>query len=141
MELNSNQIQEILPHRYPFLLVDRITECEPGKSATGIKCVSANESQFMGHFPQNHVMPGVLIIEALAQTGAVALLAEEKNKGKIAYFGGIKQARFKRQVIPGDVLTLKCEIISSKGPVGIGKAEAYVGDQLAVTAELTFAIQ
>ena len=141
MELNSNQIQEILPHRYPFLLVDRITECEPGKSATGIKCVSANESQFMGHFPQKHVMPVVLIIEALAQTGAVALLAEEKNKGKIAYFGGIKQARFKRQVIPGDVLTLKCEIISSKGPVGIGKAEAYVGDQLAVTAELTFAIQ
>ena len=141
MELNSNQIQEILPHRYPFLLVDRITECEPGKSATGIKCVSANESQFMGHFPQKHVMPGVLIIEALAQTGAVALLAEEKNKGKIAYFGGIKQARFKRQVIPGGVLTLKCEIISSKGPVGIGKAEAYVGDQLAVTAELTFAIQ
>ena len=141
MELNSNQIQEILPHRYPFLLVDRITECEPGKSATGIKCVSANESQFMGHFPQKHVMPGVLIIEALAQTGAVALLAEEKIKGKIAYFGGIKQARFKRQVIPGDVLTLKCEIISSKGPVGIGKAEAYVGDQLAVTAELTFAIQ
>lgn len=141
MKLNSNQIQEILPHRYPFLLVDRITECEPGKSATGIKCVSANESQFMGHFPQKHVMPGVLIIEALAQTGAVALLAEEKNKGKIAYFGGIKQARFKRQVIPGDVLTLKCEIISSKGPVGIGKAEAYVGDQLAVTAELTFAIQ
>ena len=141
MELNSNQIQEILPHRYPFLLVDRITECEPGKSATGIKCVSANESQFMGHFPQKHVMPGVLIIEALAQTGAVALLAEEKNKGKIAYFGGITQARFKRQVIPGDVLTLKCEIISSKGPVGIGKAEAYVGDQLAVTAELTFAIQ
>lgn len=141
MELNSNQIQEILPHRYPFLLVDRITECEPGKSATGIKCVSANESQFMGHFPQKHVMPGVLIIEALAQTGAVALLAEEKNKGKIAYFGGIKQARFKRQVIPGDVLTLKCEIISSKGSVGIGKAEAYVGDQLAVTAELTFAIQ
>ena len=141
MELNSNQIQEILPHRYPFLLVDRITECEPGKSATGIKCVSANESQFMGHFPQKHVMPGVLIIEALAQTGAVALLAEEKKKGKIAYFGGIKQARFKRQVIPGDVLTLKCEIISSKGPVGIGKAEAYVGDQLAVTAELTFAIQ
>ena len=141
MELNSNQIQEILPHRYPFLLVDRITECEPGKSATGIKCVSANESQFMGQFPQKHVMPGVLIIEALAQTGAVALLAEEKNKGKIAYFGGIKQARFKRQVIPGDVLTLKCEIISSKGPVGIGKAEAYVGDQLAVTAELTFAIQ
>ena len=141
MELNSNQIQEILPHRYPFLLVDRITECEPGKSATGIKCVSDNESQFMGHFPQKHVMPGVLIIEALAQTGAVALLAEEKNKGKIAYFGGIKQARFKRQVIPGDVLTLKCEIISSKGPVGIGKAEAYVGDQLAVTAELTFAIQ
>ena len=141
MELNTDQIREILPHRFPMLLVDRITDFEAGQWAEGIKCVSANEAFFQGHFPDYPVMPGVLIIEALAQTGAVALLAEEKNKGKIAYFGGIKQARFKRQVIPGDVLTLKCEIISSKGPVGIGKAEAYVGDQLAVTAELTFAIQ
>ena len=141
MVLNSNQIQEILPHRYPFLLVDRILECEPGVKAKGIKCVSANEMQFMGHFPGQHVMPGVLIIEALAQTGAVAILSKEENKGRIALFGGIKSAKFKRQVIPGDVLELSCEIIASKGPVGIGKAEAYVGGQLAVSAELTFAIE
>ncbi len=141
MVLNSNQIQEILPHRYPFLLVDKILECEPGVKAKGIKCVSANEMQFMGHFPGQHVMPGVLIIEALAQTGAVAILSKEENKGKLALFGGIKMAKFKRQVIPGDVLELNCEIIASKGPVGIGKAEAFVDGKLAVTAELTFAIQ
>ena len=141
MQLNSNEIQQILPHRYPFLLVDKIVEMEPGKSAKGIKCVSANEMQFMGHFPQMHVMPGVLIIEALAQTGAVALLCEEENKGKIAFFGGIKNARFRKQVVPGDVLELSCEIISRKGPVGIGKATAMVDGKVAVTAELTFAIQ
>lgn len=140
MQLNSNEIQEILPHRYPFLLVDRIVEGEPGKSAKGIKCVTANEMQFLGHFPQKHVMPGVLIIEALAQTGAVALLSLEENKGKIALFGGIKNAKFKRQVVPGDVLELICEIIASKGAIGIGKAEAYVDGKLAVSAELTFAI-
>lgn len=140
MELNSNQIQEIIPHRYPFLLVDKIIECTPGQKAVGIKCVTANEMHFMGHFPQKHVMPGVLILEALAQTGAVALLSEEENKGKIALFGGVKQARFRRQVIPGDVLTLECEIITRKGPVGIGKAIAYVEGKPAVTAELTFAI-
>lgn len=140
MQLNSNEIQEILPHRYPFLLVDRIVDGEPGKSAKGIKCVTANEMQFLGHFPQKHVMPGVLIIEALAQTGAVALLSLEENKGKIALFGGIKNAKFKRQVVPGDVLELNCEIIASKGPIGIGKAEAYVDGKLAVSAELTFAI-
>lgn len=141
MELNSDQIQEILPHRYPFLLVDKIIECEPGVRARGIKCVSVNEMQFMGHFPQKHVMPGVLIIEALAQTGAVALLTEEENKGKIVLFGGIKAARFKEQVVPGDVLELNCEIITRKGPVGIGKATAYVGGKVAVSAELTFAIE
>jgi len=141
MELNSNEIQQILPHRYPFLLVDKIVDMEPGKSAKGIKCVSANEMQFMGHFPQMHVMPGVLIIEALAQTGAVALLCEEENKGKIAFFGGIKNARFRKQVIPGDVLELSCEIISRRGPVGVGKAIATVDGKVAVTAELTFAIQ
>ncbi|MBQ9989663.1 MAG: 3-hydroxyacyl-ACP dehydratase FabZ [Lachnospiraceae bacterium] len=140
MQLNSNQIQEIIPHRYPFLLIDRITECVPGKMAVGRKCVSANEMQFMGHFPEKHVMPGVLIIEALAQTGAVALLMEEENKGKIALFGGIKKARFRRQVIPGDVLELHCEIITRKGPVGIGKATAYVDGEVAVEGELTFAI-
>lgn len=140
MELNSNQIQEIIPHRYPFLLVDRIVDVEPGVSAKGIKCVSANEMHFMGHFPEKHVMPGVLIIEALAQTGAVALLMKEEYKGKIALFAGIKNAKFKRQVIPGDVLELNCEIIKLKGPIGIGSANAYVNGELAVSAELTFAI-
>ncbi len=140
MELNSNQIQEIIPHRYPFLLVDKILDFEPGKSAKGIKCVSANEMHFMGHFPQKHVMPGVLIVEALAQTGAIAILTEEKNKGKIALFGGIKNAKFKAQVVPGDVLELNCEIVSTKGPIGIGKAEAYVDGKLACSAELMFAI-
>lgn len=141
MELNSNQIQEIIPHRYPFLLVDRITDFEAGKWAKGIKCVTANEMQFMGHFPEKHVMPGVLIIEALAQTGAVAILAEEENKGKLAFFGGIKNARFRRQVIPGDVLELSCEIVNRRGPIGIGNAVATVNGETAVTAELTFAIQ
>ncbi|MBR6642855.1 MAG: 3-hydroxyacyl-ACP dehydratase FabZ [Lachnospiraceae bacterium] len=141
MQLNSNEIQQILPHRYPFLLVDKIVDMEPGSYAKGIKCVSVNEMQFMGHFPQMHVMPGVLIIEALAQTGACAILCEEENKGKIAFFGGIKNARFRRQVIPGDVLELSCEIISRRGPVGIGKATATVDGKIAVTAELTFAIQ
>lgn len=140
MELNSNQIQEILPHRYPFLLVDRIIECEPGKSAKGIKCISSNEMQFLGHFPQQHVMPGVLLIEALAQVGAVSLLTMEENKGKLAFFGGIKNARFKKQVTPGDVVELSCELITLKGPLGIGKAVATVDGEVAVTAELSFAI-
>ena len=140
MELNSNQIQEILPHRYPFLMVDKIVDFEAGKWAKGIKCVSANEMQFLGHFPEKHVMPGVLIIEALAQTGAVAILVEEENKGKIAFFGGIKKARFRKQVVPGDELELSCEIISRKGPVGIGNAVATVNGEVAVSAEISFAI-
>lgn len=121
-------------------MVDRITECEPGIWAKGIKCVSANEMQFMGHFPQKHVMPGILLIEALAQVGAVAILTKEENKGKIAFFGGIKNARFKTQVIPGDVVELECEIIAQKGPVGFGKAVATVNGKVAVSAELSFAI-
>ena len=141
MELNSNQIQEILPHRYPFALVDRITDYEAGKWAQGIKCVSVDEMQFCGHFPQQHVMPGVLIIEALAQVGAIALLTEEENKGKIAFFGGIKNARFKKQVVPGDVLEMECELTERKGPVGYGKAVAKVDGKVAVVCELTFAIQ
>ena len=140
MELNSNQIAEIIPHRYPFALVDRITDYEPGSYAKGIKCVSTNEMHFLGHFPQHHVMPGVLIIEALAQCGAVAILSVPENKGKIAFFGGIKNARFKRQVIPGDVLTLECKIVRQRGSIGIGEATALVDGQIAVTAELTFAI-
>ncbi|MBE5943517.1 MAG: 3-hydroxyacyl-ACP dehydratase FabZ [Lachnospiraceae bacterium] len=140
MELNSNQIQEIIPHRYPFLLVDKITDYEPGKYAKGIKCVTANEMHFCGHFPEHHVMPGVLIIEALAQTGAIAILSEEENKGKIAFFGGIKNARFKKQVVPGDVLELECELTERKGPIGYGKAVAKVDGKVAVVAELTFAV-
>ena len=111
MELNSNQIQEILPHRYPFQLVDRITDFEPGKWAKGVKCVSVNEMQFLGHFPTQHVMPGVLVIEALAQVGAIAILSEEEHKGKTAFFGGIKNARFKKQITPGDVIEMECEIM------------------------------
>jgi len=141
MELNSNEIEKILPHRYPFLLIDRVTECEPGKYAKGIKCVTANEMHFCGHFPLKHVMPGVLIIEALAQTGAIALLMEEEYKGKIALFGGIKKARFKKQVVPGDRLELECKIVSRRGPIGFGEAVAKVDGKVAVIAELTFAIE
>ncbi len=138
--LDSNQIQEIIPHRYPFLLVDRILELESGKRAVGIKAVTASEYYFQGHFPEEHVMPGVLIIEALAQTGAVCMLSVEENKGKIAYFAGINKARFKAKVKPGDVLTLEVEIIKSRANIGIGKAIAKIGDKVAVEAELMFAI-
>lgn len=140
MELSNAEIQKILPHRYPFLLVDRITECVPGEKAVGIKCVSANEMQFLGHFPEEPVMPGVLIIEALAQVGAVALLTEEENKGKLVFFGGIKNARFKAKVEPGDVLTLSCTLTNRKGPLGFGEAVAMIGDKVAAKAELSFAI-
>lgn len=140
MELDSNQIQEILPHRYPFQLVDKVTDYEPGKWAKGIKCVSVNEMQFCGHFPKEHVMPGVLVIEALAQVGAIAILSEEENKGKIAFFAGIKNARFKKQIKPGDVIEMECELSERKGPIGTGKAVAKVDGKVAVTAELTFAV-
>ena len=140
MELNSNQIQEILPHRYPFLLVDRVTYYEPGKYAKARKCVSVNEMQFLGHFPQQHVMPGVLVVEALAQVGAIAILTLEENKGKIAFFGGIKNARFKKQIMPGDVIEMECELMEQKGPIGTGKAVAKVDGKVAVTAELTFVV-
>lgn len=140
MELNSNEIEKILPHRYPFLLVDKILDYKPGEYAKGIKCVSANEMHFLGHFPGQHVMPGVLIMEALAQTGAVALLSEEENKGKVVFFGGIKNARFKKQVVPGDRLELSCEIITRRANVGIGKAVATVDGKVAAMGELTFAI-
>lgn len=132
---------EIIPHRQPFLLIDTIEEMEPGLRAVARKCVSYNEPFFAGHFPQEPVMPGVLIVEALAQTGAVALLSKPENKGKIAYFGAINSAKFKNKVVPGDVLTLEVEIIKEKGPMGIGKAKAVKQDgKVAVMAELTFAI-
>lgn len=141
MELSNKEIMEILPHRYPFLLVDKVVDYEPGKWAEGIKCVSANEMQFLGHFPNEPVMPGVLIMEALAQVGAIAVLTEEENKGKLVFFGGIKNARFKKKVVPGDVLTMKCELIARKGPIGFGKAVALVDGKVAASAELTFAIE
>ena len=140
MEISNKEIMEILPHRYPFLLVDKVKDYEPGQWAEGVKCVSANEMQFIGHFPQHMVMPGVLLIEALAQTGAIALLTEEENKGKLVFFGGIKNARFKRQVEPGDVLELSCTLTSRKGPVGFGEATALIDGNVACKAEISFAI-
>lgn len=138
--LNTRQIMDIIPHRHPFLLVDRIEELKPGIRAVGVKAVTYDEPYFSGHFPDEPVMPGVLQIEACAQVGAVAILSLDENKGKTAYFGGISSARFKRKVVPGDVLTMECEIIKRKGPVGVGKATAKVGDETALTAELTFVI-
>ena len=140
MELNIDQIEAILPHRYPFLLVDRITECVPGEGAKGTKCVPANEPFFQGHFPQKHVMPGVLLIEALAQVGGVAILALPENQGKLAFLGRVKDARFKRQVVPGDVVEMECRLTRRRGPVGVGECVARVGGEVAVTAEITFAI-
>ena len=140
MELNIEQIQEIIPHRPPFLLVDKIVDYVPGEWAKGIKAVTVNEPFFVGHFPQYKVMPGVLIIEALAQVGAVAILSLPENKGKLAFFGGIKNARFKKQVRPGDVLELSCELIERRGPIGFGKAVAKVDGKVAAQGELTFAV-
>ena len=139
--LNTKQIMEILPHRAPFLLVDRIDELEPGKRAVGVKAVTYNEPYFAGHFPQEPVMPGVLICEALAQVGAVVLLFQEQYKGKLVFFGGINKARFRQKVVPGDVLRLETELVKIKGPVGVGKATAWLGDKVCTEAELTFMIQ
>lgn len=139
--LNIKQIMEILPHRQPMLLLDSIEEIEYGVRAVAKKCVSYNEPYFAGHFPQEPVMPGVLIVEALAQTGAVAILGKEENRGKTAYFAAINSAKFKRKVVPGDILTLETEIIKQKGAIGIGKAVAKVGDETACIAELTFAVE
>ena len=141
MELDIKEIMEILPHRPPFLLVDRIVECEPGRSAKGVKCVSMNEPFFPGHFPGQPIMPGVLILEALAQTGAVAALSLPENRGRLAVFGGVKNCRFKKPVTPGDVLELSCELVERRGPIGYGQAVARVGGKIAAQAELTFVIQ
>lgn len=138
--LNSNQIQEIIPHRYPFLLIDKVIEIEPGKRAVAIKNVSVNEMYFMGHFLSEHVMPGVLIVEALAQTGAVLILSLEENVGKTAYFAGIEKCKFKRKVVPGDQLELEINIIRQKGSIGVGEAVAKVDGEIAVQAVLKFAI-
>ncbi|MYL34249.1 3-hydroxyacyl-ACP dehydratase FabZ [Pontibacillus yanchengensis] len=138
--LDIEQIKEIIPHRYPFLLVDQITELEEGHRAVGKKNVTINEPFFQGHFPSYAVMPGVLIVEALAQVGAVAMLKKEENQGRLAFFTGIDKCRFKRQVTPGDTLTLEVEIIRAKGSIGKGKATAKVEDQLVCEAEIMFAL-
>ena len=136
----AKEIMEIIPHRYPFLLIDTIEELEKGSRAVGRKCVSMNEPYFQGHFPGNPVMPGVLIIEALAQTGAVAMLSADAWKGKTAYFAGIDRAKFRRKVIPGDVLTLEAKVVKCKGPVGISEAVATVDGKIVAQAQLAFAI-
>lgn len=138
--LNSKEIMEIIPHRSPFLLVDRILELNPGISAVGRKCVTYNEPFFAGHFPKEPVMPGVLIIEAMAQVGTVIMLSKEEYKGKTAYFGGIEKARFRDKVVPGDVLTLKVEVIKIRGTIGIAKGVAYVDEKVCAEAEFTFAV-
>lgn len=136
----TKEIMEIIPHRSPFLLIDTIEELEVGQRAVGKKCVSFNEPFFAGHFPGNPVMPGVLIIEAMAQVGAVAMLSLDDYKGKTAYFVGIDKAKFKKMVMPGDVLMLETKIIKCKGPIGVGEAVATVDGKVVAKAELSFAI-
>ena len=138
--LNISQIMEILPHRQPMLLIDSVEEIEYGVRAVAKKCVSFNEPFFAGHFPEEPVMPGVLIVEAMAQAGAVAILSMDEFKGKTAYFGGIKNAKFKKKVVPGDVLRLEVSIEKLKRNAGIGVGTAYVGDKVAAQAEIIFMI-
>lgn len=139
--LGINDIKKILPHRYPFLLVDKVEYLEEGAKVIAYKNVTANEEFFQGHYPEYPIMPGVLIVEALAQTGAIALLTKEEFKGKTPLFAGINKARFKKQVVPGDVLKLEVEITKLKGPVGIGKGTASVDGKIACSGEILFAIQ
>ncbi|MEA3321211.1 MAG: 3-hydroxyacyl-ACP dehydratase FabZ [Bacillota bacterium] len=138
--LDINQIKEIIPHRYPFLLVDRIIELEEGQRAIGIKNVTTNEEFFNGHFPEFPVMPGVLVVEALAQVGAVAMLKKEENKGRLAFFTGIDNCRFKKQVVPGDQLRLEVEMTRVRGSIGKGKGTATVDGQLVCELEMMFAL-
>lgn len=138
--MDITQIQRLLPHRYPFLLVDRVLELEPGRRAVGLKNVTVNEPFFQGHFPGRPIMPGVLILEALAQVGALAILSLEEFRGKMGLFGGIDGARFRRQVVPGDQLRLEVEVTRLRGKVGKVAAKAWVGSELAAEGELTFAV-
>ncbi|NLL71821.1 MAG: 3-hydroxyacyl-ACP dehydratase FabZ [Epulopiscium sp.] len=138
--MNAQEIQQIIPHRPPFLLIDRMLSLEAGRKGVGLKNVTINEAFFQGHFPTEPIMPGVLIMEALAQVGAVVLLSVEDFKGKTAYFGGMNKVRFKRKVVPGDQLRLEVEIVTMRGSIGIGKGMAFVGDEKAAEGEMTFVI-
>lgn len=139
--MDIQEIKDVIPHRYPFLLVDKVLEKEEGKRVVGLKNITANEPFFQGHFPDYPVMPGVLIVEALAQVGAIAVLDMEQNKGKIGFLAGLDKCRFKRQVKPGDQLRLEVEILRMKGPIGKGKGIATVDGELVCEAEIMFAIQ
>ena len=139
--MDQKQIMEIIPHRDPFLLIDSIEEMEVGKRVVATKHMKPDEFWFKGHFPDYPVVPGVLMLEMCAQAGAVAMLALPENKGKIGFFGGVKEAKFRRQVVPGDTLRIEVEIIKIKGPVGVGKATATVNGEKAVSAEISFAIK
>ncbi len=138
--LDKEQIKQIIPHRDPFLLIDEVVEMEPGVRIVAKKYLKEDEYWFKGHFPQEPVQPGVLTIEMLAQAGAVLVLSEPENKGRIAYFAGIDKAKFKRKILPGETITLELEMIKRRGPIGVGKATAYVDGEKAVSAELTFAL-
>ncbi len=138
--LNKEEIKNIIPQRDPFLMIDEVGEYVPGESAIAYKNVNEQEWYFKGHFPGNPIMPGVLIVESLAQTGAVAILSMEENKGKNALFGGIDKMKFKRKVVPGDRLKLEVKIIKRKGPIGVGEAIATVDEKIVAKGELTFAL-
>jgi len=140
MELNTLEIQKLIPHRYPFLLVDKIIEMEPGKSAVGIKNVTINEPFFQGHFPGQPIMPGVLIVEAMAQVAAVICMGSEENQGKLGVFTGIDNCKFRRQVVPGDTIRMEVEMTAFRRGIGKAEAKAYVEGQLACAANLTFAL-
>jgi 3-hydroxyacyl-[acyl-carrier-protein] dehydratase len=138
--LDSAEIQRLIPHRYPFLLIDRVVELEPGKRIVGLKNVSGNEPYFQGHFPGHPIMPGVLIVEALAQAGTVLLLSEPEERGNLGLFAAINNFRFRRQVVPGDQLRLEVEFVLRRGSIGKGQARASVDGQTAAEGELTFAV-
>lgn len=138
--LNIEEIKEIIPHRYPFLLIDKVEDYEIGKRTHAVKCITASEPWFLGHFPQKNVMPGVLLVEAMAQAGAVSILSMEENRGRIAYFSGIKNAKFRREVIPGDRLDIYVDIVKMRKNYGVGEGKIYCEDNLCVEAEISFFI-
>jgi len=139
--MNREEIEKVIPHRDPFLLIDEIVELDVGKKIVARKQIKADDFWFKGHFPEHPVVPGVLMIEMLAQAGAVAMLSMDEHKGKIGFLAGVDKAKFRRQVVPGDLLTLEVEIIKVKGPIGIGKALATVNGEKAVSAEISFALK